>query len=81
MWFCSTPGTPGWRAFVDGRDAALQRANVGFRAVNVPAGVHVVELVYRPRGLWMGLALSAGAAALVIGALLKGPSPARAAKP
>ena len=66
----------GWRAFVDGQEVALHRANLGFRAVGVPAGTHVVELVYRPPGLWTGLALSAGAALLVLGALGASPAPA-----
>jgi hypothetical protein len=50
---------PGWRAGVDGRDVPLLRANYAFRAVAVPAGRHVVELLYRPRAVLLGLALSA----------------------
>lgn len=46
---------PGWRAAVDGRPAPLQRANLGFRAVPVPAGRHRVEMLFRPRGLAAGL--------------------------
>jgi hypothetical protein len=50
---------PGWRVFVDGRDAELLRANVAFRAVRVPAGTHRVEFLYRPRVVIAGLAVSA----------------------
>jgi uncharacterized membrane protein YfhO len=35
------------------------RANVAFRAVAVPAGRHLVELVYRPRPLLAGVSISA----------------------
>ncbi len=49
---------PGWRARVDGRAAEVLRADVGFRAVRVPAGSHSVEMVYRPRGVVWGVALS-----------------------
>ena len=51
--------TPGWTARVDGREAAVHRANVAFRAIAVPAGRHAVELRYRAPGLALGLALSA----------------------
>ena len=49
---------PGWRASVDGRPAAVLRANVTFRAVMVPPGQHVVQMVYRPRAAWLGLVTS-----------------------
>jgi hypothetical protein len=49
---------PGWRATVDGKPAPVLRANMVFRAVPLPAGKHVVELVYRPWALVVGLALS-----------------------
>jgi hypothetical protein len=49
----------GWRASVDGQAAALQRANIAFRAVALPAGRHQVELVYRPRAVIYGLLASA----------------------
>ena len=54
---------PGWEVTVDGRPAALLRANVAFRAVAVGAGRHRVEQRYRPRSLRGGLALTALAAA------------------
>jgi hypothetical protein len=49
---------PGWRARVDGRPAPLLRANVAFRAVAVPAGRHVVDMVYRPTAALAGLVVS-----------------------
>jgi hypothetical protein len=49
---------PGWRATLDGTAVPLLRANLGFRAVSAPAGRHRVEMVYRPRALWLGLAVS-----------------------
>jgi hypothetical protein len=69
---------PGWRARVDGRAAPLWRADHAFRAVWVPAGRHVVELAFRPRGLATGAALS-GLAALVTLFLLV-PWPRRGAR-
>jgi hypothetical protein len=49
---------PGWRVRVDGRPAPLLRANVAFRAVAVPAGRHVVDMVYRPTAALVGLVVS-----------------------
>ena len=61
---------PGWRATVDGAPAEVLRANVAFRAVPVPAGRHVVELVYRPPLVRIGIAVMAGAILLAtIGAV------------
>jgi uncharacterized membrane protein YfhO len=39
---------PGWRALVDGRPAAVLRANLAGLGVAVPPGGHRVELVYSP---------------------------------
>ena len=70
---------PGWRARVDGRETPLRRANLAFRAVAVPAGRHRVEMVYRPRGLFVGLAVVA--LSLLALALLVAPRPAAAPEP
>ncbi len=49
---------PGWRARVDGRPAPVLVANLAFRAVPVPAGRHVVELLYRPVEVEIGLGVT-----------------------
>lgn len=49
---------PGWRASVDDVPTPVLRANVAFRAVSVPAGRHVVETVYRPLSVTLGLVTS-----------------------
>ena len=50
---------PGWKAFVDGREEVIRRANLFFRAVPLPAGNHTVEFRYEPRSFTVGLAISA----------------------
>lgn len=50
---------PGWRATLDGMPVPVLRANLAFRAVQVPAGRHRIEMAYRPPALLLGLALSA----------------------
>ena len=59
---------PGWRVTVDGRPAPLLRANAAFRGVQVPAGRHVIEQVYRPWTVLWGL--GASAAALLAGVFI-----------
>jgi len=49
---------PGWKAFVDGREEIIRRANLFFRAVPLPAGNHTVEFRYEPRSFTIGLAIS-----------------------
>jgi hypothetical protein len=50
---------PGWKAFVDGREQVIRRANLFFRAVLLPAGNHTVEFRYEPRSFAIGLLVSA----------------------
>lgn len=54
---------PGWRATVDGATAPLLAANVAFRAVPVPAGVHRVEMRHAPTSRRPSLAACALGAA------------------
>lgn len=58
--------TPSWRARVDGRDAAVLRANGRHRAVALPPGRHQVRLRYVPPGLRSGMVLSALGALLTL---------------
>jgi len=72
---------PGWRATVDGAPALVERANGAFRAVEVGAGTHVVEMRYRPWPVPVGLALSLLAVVVIVagaaagGRLSRRPSP------
>jgi hypothetical protein len=50
---------PGWRADVDDHRVEIERANVAFRAVAVPAGRHTVRFRYRPPAVGAGIVLSA----------------------
>ncbi len=62
---------PGWRGTLDGTSAPILRANLVFRALKVPAGRHRIEMVYRPRALLAGLAVSAMAVVVVLALLAR----------
>ncbi|MEA3307932.1 MAG: YfhO family protein [Chloroflexota bacterium] len=49
---------PGWRAWVDGEETRIYRANGLFRALALPAGTHQIELRFIPRTFWIGVGIS-----------------------
>ncbi|HOW54473.1 MAG TPA: YfhO family protein [Syntrophorhabdaceae bacterium] len=49
---------PGWRAYVDGKETKIYRANLAFRAIEVPKGKHTVVFKYVPMSFYIGLALT-----------------------
>ncbi|HEX9444832.1 MAG TPA: YfhO family protein [Candidatus Binatia bacterium] len=49
---------PGWRAYVDGREEEILRANLFFRGVAVQPGRHRVEFRYEPASFLIGLIVS-----------------------
>lgn len=57
---------PGWRAFVDGKERPVLKANYAFRAVQVRAGDRRVRFIFKPKGFYELLCLCAALAALMI---------------
>lgn len=51
----SIPFSEGWSARVDGRRAELQKANVMYMGLELPAGEHEIVLTYRTPGLLSGV--------------------------
>jgi uncharacterized membrane protein YfhO len=64
--FRSVTHTAEWRAWVDGVEQPVLRANYLFQAVPVPAGPHTVEFKYDSRPFYLGLQITA-AAGLIAG--------------
>jgi len=60
----------GWKAYVDGEEAPIYRANYLFRAVPVPAGEHTVTLRFEPESHRIGLIISWITTLLVYGTVL-----------
>ena len=55
-----------WRAEVDGQPTQLLRANVAFQAVQIPAGVHKIRLVYQDIAFGVGAKISLAALAVCL---------------
>lgn len=49
---------PGWKAFINGKETKIYRANYTFRAIEIPKGNHMVTFLYQPASLNYGIALS-----------------------
>lgn len=64
--------SPSIKATVDGAEVRLLRTNHAFSGIEVPAGEHRVVLAFRPRLFYLGLALSAAAAAICVGGIVLG---------
>jgi len=59
----------GWKAFIDGKETPIYRADYLFRAVMVPGGIHKVEMKFEPKGFFIGKNLSLAANIVTLGGL------------
>ncbi|MBN1103683.1 MAG: YfhO family protein, partial [Deltaproteobacteria bacterium] len=63
---CPSPGYlflsenyyPGWKAFVDKGPVPILRGNYLFRVVPVPEGEHLVEVIFQPWSIRLGIAVT-----------------------
>jgi hypothetical protein len=49
---------PGWRAWVDGKETQVIKANYVFRAVSVPEGKHEIVMAYQPASFFIGIGIT-----------------------
>jgi len=59
----------GWKAFIDGKETRIYRANHGFRAIVVSPGKHKIEFRYEPDSYFIGKNISLGLNIVIIGLL------------
>ena len=62
---------PGWVALIDQGKTPVLRANFLFRAVEIPAGEHIVNLVYKPIAFYTGVGISLITSLFILAYLLK----------
>lgn len=58
LLFLSDTYYSGWKAFVDGKEAKIYRADYAFRSINVPKGKHKINFVYDPKSFKAGFGIS-----------------------
>lgn len=63
--FFSIPYEDGWSAYIDGEKADLDKVNVGFMGLKVPAGSHQIDLRYETPGLHTGILITFASALLL----------------
>lgn len=69
--FFSVPFEKGWSATVNGKEAVIEKVNVGFMAVRVPAGqTSAIRFNYMTPGLIPGLCITLGCVVIFAGYLL-----------
>src|SRR5690606_16783081 len=44
----------GWKAFIDGQEASIDRVNYVLRAIKIPAGSHAIEFTFQPKSYSIG---------------------------
>ncbi|NLN75576.1 MAG: YfhO family protein [Armatimonadetes bacterium] len=67
MVFFSVPYGAGWTAFVDGKPAQIEKVNIGFLGLMLPAGQHNIEFRYFPPGLRLGAIVSGVSVIILLG--------------
>lgn len=55
LLFLSDTFYPGWKAYIDGRESEVLRADYAFRAIVVPKGTHTVTFTYTPESFYLGV--------------------------
>lgn len=49
---------PGWKAFVNGTETKILRANYAFRSIEIPTGESTILFEYKPKSFQVGLVVS-----------------------
>ncbi|MBU1127141.1 YfhO family protein, partial [Patescibacteria group bacterium] len=72
LLFVSDQFYPGWKAYVDGEEAEIYRADFVFRAIYLPSGKHDVVFSYEPESFKIGIIITLSSFILLIILLVYG---------
>lgn len=61
---------PGWKAYVDGTETPIYKANAIFRAIEVPQGKHQVVFRFQPFSFWLGFWMSLSTLVFMVSVVL-----------
>lgn len=64
--FFSVPFDEGWTATVNGKEAEIEKVNVGFMAVKVGKGASTIRFSYETPGLKAGIVITGGSLAVLL---------------
>lgn len=57
----------GWKAYVDGKETPIMKADYVLRAIKIPAGNHTIEFHFRPESFYKGQKVALVCSLLLIG--------------
>jgi uncharacterized membrane protein YfhO len=60
----------GWKAFVDGKETPIMKADYVLRAIKIPAGNHSIEFHFRPMSFYNGQKVAMASSLLLVGLCL-----------
>lgn len=58
---------PGWKAYVDGKETPVYRADGLVRAIFLPSGNHIIEFTYLPQSFILGATISLSTIVIILG--------------
>ncbi len=56
----------GWKAYVDGKETPIMKADYVLRAIKIPAGAHKIEFQFKPESFYKGKTIAMASSILIL---------------